>query len=94
MSRMLELPDEVYEALEQAAKINGMTPVSWIATYLSTTNQLETSEDMVEPQARTLADLFAGRIGRIHSGGQEVLSEECGTRFAEYLEEKRHGGQL
>ena len=32
----------------------------------------------------SLADLFAGRVGRIRSGGKERLSEECGAKFTDY----------
>ena len=42
---------------------------------------------------RTLADRFAGHIGLIDSGGQE-LSEAGGEQFAEHLEAKRRAGHL
>jgi hypothetical protein len=34
MSRTLELPDPVYDALVEAAKASGETPVGWIAARL------------------------------------------------------------
>jgi hypothetical protein len=47
-----------------------------------------------EGEPKTLAQMFAGRIGRIHSGGTERLSEDCGERFTDYLEDKRREGRL
>jgi hypothetical protein len=35
MSRTLELPDSVYEALLDAARARGIAPVDWIAEQLS-----------------------------------------------------------
>jgi hypothetical protein len=43
---------------------------------------------------RTLAHLFAGRLGRIHSGGRERLSEECGVKFAEHLWQAHRSGEV
>jgi hypothetical protein len=34
MSRTLELPDVLYEALIEAARAEGVTPVGWIAEHL------------------------------------------------------------
>ena len=86
MSRTLELPEPLYTALEEAAKESGTTPQGWIAAHL---------EPVVNATpARTLADRFEGRLGRIASGGREVLSEAAGETFSAYLEEKRRTGFL
>lgn len=37
-------------------------------------------------EKKSLAELFEGRLGRIHSGGQERLSEGCGEKFSEHLQ--------
>ncbi len=37
MARILELPDPVYDALVEAAKAAGETPVAWIAARLPNT---------------------------------------------------------
>ena len=34
MSQAVELPEEVWSALQQAAKASGVTPAGWIAAYL------------------------------------------------------------
>jgi len=85
MSHTLEIPDELYDVLKKAADSSDMSPLAWIAAHLP-------SDQSIEP--KTLADLFAGRIGRIQSGRQKPLSEDCGAIFAEHLEEKRRGGHL
>ena len=37
MSRTIELPDSVYEALREEAAASGITPADWIASRLSGT---------------------------------------------------------
>jgi hypothetical protein len=60
----LDLPDPIFDALSQAASASGMTPAGWIAAHLPTPPP-ETSGNGV----KSLADRFAGRTGRIASGG-------------------------
>jgi len=94
MSQILEIPDTLYAVLKETAAASGLTPVEWIATRLPQTQQ--DKELRAEPATgpTTLADLFAGRVGHIHSGGRQRLSEECGKKFTDYLEEKRRAGHL
>jgi len=94
MSQMLEIPDTLYAVLKEAAAASGLTPVEWITTHLPQTQQ--DKELRVEPATgpATLADLFAGRVGHIRSDGRQRLSEECGEKFTDYLEEKRRAGHL
>jgi hypothetical protein len=89
MSQSLELPDPIFDALQQVASASGTTPVGWIAAHLP---ERADSESM--NGAKSLADLLAGHIGLIHSGGKEALSENCGERFTDYLEQKRREGRL
>ena len=80
MSHRLEIPDALYTALEEAADARGLSPLGWIASHLSSSSQTTPSEDSEQAQSpKTLADLFAGRVGRIQSGGKERLSEERGS---------------
>jgi hypothetical protein len=92
MSHTLELPDDLYAALLKAADASGLTPIDWIAVHLLEA-RVEREGETMHP-TRTLADLFAGRVGRIQSGGKERLSEECGAKFTDSLEEKRRSGHL
>jgi hypothetical protein len=92
MSHTLELPDELYAALLEAADASGLTPMDWIAVHLHEARGEREGEKM--HPTRTLADLFAGRVGRVQSGGKERLSEECGAKFTDSLEEKRRLGHL
>lgn len=94
MSHTLELPDELYAALLKAADASGLTPIDWIAVHLFEARGKNEGESDKMGHAGTLADLFAGRVGRIRSGGKEQLSEDCGTKFTNYLEEKRRSGRL
>jgi hypothetical protein len=89
MSQNLELPDPIFDALQQAASDNGTTPVGWIAAHLPPRPQQDAPNG-----AKTLADLLAGHIGLIRSGGKEALSENCGERFTDYVEQKRREGHL
>jgi hypothetical protein len=89
MSRIIELPEPVYLALRDAAEASGISPAAWIAVQVGAP-----SEAGSEPTARTLAELFAGRVGQIASGGKEPLSEGAGQTFADHLEAKRRAGHL
>jgi hypothetical protein len=85
VSRKLELPDDVYDALREAAEANGMTPAEWVSSRLPTEKK---------PTPKSLAERFAGRVGRVSSGGRERLSEDGGRKFADYLEAKGRSGRL
>jgi hypothetical protein len=91
---MLEIPDELYAMLKEAAEASGTTPLGWIAAHLPKAKDIEHLQEAVEQGPGTLAELFAGRVGRIQSGGKERLSEECGEKFTDYLEAKRRVGDL
>ena len=94
MSHKLELSDELYAALLEAADASGLTPIDWIAVHLLEARVKKEIDGEKMSHARTLADLFVGRVGRIRSGGKEQLSEECGAKFTDYLGEKRRSGHL
>jgi hypothetical protein len=94
MSHLLEIPDELYAALQAAADANGTTPLGWIAAQLPPTTEAINVHEAPEGGPKTLADLFAGRVGRIRSGGRERLSEACGEKFTDYVEAKRKAGRL
>ena len=94
MSHLLEIPDKLYAALKEVAEAAGTTPIGWIAAHLPKTKGIEDLQEVQEESSKTLADLFAGRVGRIQSGGKERLSEACGEKFTDYLEAKRKAGHL
>ncbi|MEX0641718.1 MAG: hypothetical protein WD468_03405 [Pirellulales bacterium] len=85
----MELPDPLFDALQEAASASGTTPIGWIAAHLPIS-----TPSMAPNGAKTLADLFAGRVGLVESSGDEALSENCGERFTDYLEQKRKEGRL
>jgi hypothetical protein len=94
MSHLLEIPDELYTALQAAAEARGPTPLEWIAAHLPPAAEPAGTHDVPERAPTTLAALFAGRVGRIRSGGTERLSEACGEQFTDYVEAKRKAGHL
>ena len=71
MSQTLEIPDTLYTALKEAAEARGLTPVAWIAAHLQHAESETESQATQASSSRTLADLFAGRVGRIHCGCTE-----------------------
>ena len=91
MSRSVELSDEDYARLEEAAAAEGVTPVEWVARHLPACPDVQPCPDGAPPQ--TLADLFAGHIGRFSSGDGKPRIEELRESFGEYLEAKHRGEQ-
>ena len=94
MSHLLEIPDEVYTALQAAAEACGTTPLGWIAAHLPPAAEPAGTHEAPTEALTTLAELFAGRVGRLRSGGPERLSEACGEKFTDYVEAKRKAGHL
>jgi hypothetical protein len=90
MSHLVEIPDPVYSALEKAALAIGTTPAGWIAAQLATA----ITPDPATAPIHSLADRFAGRIGRFRGEGQTDFSEHCGEKFTEHLEAKKQAGHL
>ena len=93
MGRALEIPDELYDDLEEIATTQGTTPAGWIAAHLQRDREAS-ARDLEASSQQTLAQRFAGRIGRFRSGGKENLSEDTGEAFTDSLEEKRRAGHL
>lgn len=94
MSRPLDLPEAIYDALSQAALASGTTPVGWIAAHLPAQTASPEGKSSSTNGMKSLADLFAGRTGRIASGGALRLSERCGDQFTDELIRKRNEGRL
>lgn len=98
MSKMIEVSDQDYERIQDAAAKDGMPLGPWVVANLP----LESAggEPAVTPPctngkpARTMADRFAGRLGVVASEGDGRLSENTGEKFTDYLEEKRRAGTL
>jgi len=92
MSRSVDLPDSVYAALEEAATSSGTTPAEWIAA------RLPQPAPPIPPECegklpRTLADSWAGYIGRFSSDCGD-LSERVSEVYGEALMEKHRARQL
>src|SRR2546430_17535340 len=67
MSHLLEIPDELYTALQAAAEASGTTPLERIAAHLPPATEPAGTHDAPAGAPKTLADLFTGPVGRIRS---------------------------
>jgi len=92
MSRSVELSDEDYARLEEAAAAEGVTLVEWVARHVPAGPEGQPCSNGTPPQ--TLADLFAGHIGRFSSGDGKPRIEELRESFGEYLEARHRAGHL
>ncbi|MBW3572647.1 MAG: hypothetical protein KY467_16210 [Gemmatimonadetes bacterium] len=94
----IEFNERDYAAIRNAAAADGMPLAAWIVANLPLNpDHPDATEAKLGPEAkppRTMADLFAGRIGRFNSGNGEPRSDTGRESFAEYLEEKQRAGRL
>jgi hypothetical protein len=79
MSRIIELPDELYQDLEKVAQDRGLTPAGWIAATLPCRSG--SSKDQL------LSDLLHGLIGAIDSTTEPPLGH-ARTPFGELISKK------
>jgi hypothetical protein len=78
MSKMIEVPEELFERLERAAANQGLTPLGWLDTNVPTENGSN-----AEPHhARTMAERLAARLGRIGSGTAPPSPDPSANRDA------------
>jgi hypothetical protein len=76
MSRIIELPDDVYESLEKVAREQGFTPVGWIANAVPPVSA-----------ERPLGGLLEGLTGTVNSA-EVPAGERRHTPFSEVLMRK------
>ena len=98
MSKTIEFSDQDYARIQEAADADGMPLGPWVVA------NLPLAKNGAEPPAaspctngkpaRTMADVLAGRVGVINTGGAERLSERHSEVFGEMLEEQRRAGRL
>jgi hypothetical protein len=99
MSKTIEVSDHDYARIQDAADAAGMPLDTWVIENLPLEGPapVQKSEVPLGPDgkpARSMYDLFAGRIGVVNSGGAERLSERHSEVFGEILEEKHRKGHL
>jgi hypothetical protein len=92
MSKTLEPPDEVYDRLQKAAAGAGRTPVDFNADATAAAPNRAATASGEKPL--TLRERFGDLIGGFRSGSKVPLSENCGEKFADCLEQKRREGRL
>ena len=91
MSRTIELPDDVYTRIEEAASASGSSVAEVIAARFSAPSPPPEAPD---DSQGTMADLMAGYIGTVASGGLDAIAARPGDAFSDYLIEKKRRGHL
>lgn len=93
MSKTIEVSDELYAELTEAAAEDGITPPGWIAARLRLLRKKRNVE--AHPDGQTFAERAAelGLVGVVDSGGAERLSERHSEVFGEMLEAQRKAGR-
>jgi hypothetical protein len=94
MAHTLEIPEPLYRSLTAAAEKSGKTPLEWLAAQLGKSRVAHHPDSRAPEEGVTLADRMKGRLGRIHSGGGDLLSEAGGEAFTDELVQKREEGRL
>jgi hypothetical protein len=89
MSRTLEISDELYERIENAASVTGTTPTDWLDRHVPKTN----GKPAPVAEGKTLRERLEGLIGNFASGDGQ-LSQNTGEKFTDYVEQKRREGRF
>jgi hypothetical protein len=87
MSKQLELPDGVYDALVDVAEASGTTPAEWIARRVESAESIRSGNGSGRPL--TLGELLKCKIGVFRSGKATNVSERVDELFGDYLQQKR-----
>jgi hypothetical protein len=85
MSRSIELSDEDYARLEQAAEMERLTPAEWIARRIPMCGEAEAQPSPNGEPDGTTADVLTGRVGEIVSGRNQAGAEVAYATMAERL---------
>jgi hypothetical protein len=86
MSKQLELPDGVYDALIGVAEASGTTPVEWIAQRVASPKAIQSDNG---GRTATLGELLKNKIGVYRSGRPTNVSERVDELFGEHLQRQR-----
>jgi hypothetical protein len=93
MSRTLELPDDVYAAVERAAAARGKTPAEWVAEKAGGTAHPRPDREDVQPGPKTLRERLAGIIGSVEIDPSK-LREDPNDPYWNHLLQKWREGRL
>jgi len=69
MTHQVELSDEVYQKIRQAAEKQGITPAEWIATTVSRVGAPISANDEHPADERPLREALQGLVGSFDSSG-------------------------
>lgn len=92
MSKTIGVPEELFSHLDRAAAAEGLTPPLWMGGKLP--QPMNGCSAAVNGEPKTLADLFAGRVGLFSSGTGEPPLDTLPGSFADHLEHKHRDGRL
>jgi hypothetical protein len=76
MSRIIELPDDIYESLERVAREQGVTLVGWIANAVSPVSAQRPLPDLLEGVTGTVNSAEEPPGGRPHTPFGGVLTRK------------------
>ncbi len=96
MSKSIEVSDQDYARIQQAADADGMPVDAWVVGKLSL-NGNAADKPLLGPDgkpAKTMYDVLKDRIGVINSGTGKPSSSDVSESFGEYLEDKQRRGIL
>lgn len=100
MSKMIEFSEADYARMRDAAAAAGVPLDEWIVTNLPLNGiGVHAEAPTAQPRpghkpAKTMADVLAGRLGVVGSGGGERVAQDHSRIFGDILEEKRRAGRL
>jgi hypothetical protein len=93
MSRSIEVPDDVYAALEAAASNAGVTLAEWLALRVNGQVTHECPQENIPYEV--LLERFRAIVGSAHGEGEgEDLSTRHSEVFGEMLEAQHKAGRL
>lgn len=94
MSKVLEISDSAYEAIERAAMSHGQTPSEFLMTQYGGNKNSATGVDVSSANPSTLADRLRTKVGKFssHDGGN--WAAESSERFAAGMVEKHRAGHF
>ena len=76
MSRIIELPDEIYESLERAAREQGVTPAGWIASAVPPLSAKHRLDGLLEGLTGTVNSTDVTPGERHHTPFGEALTRK------------------
>ena len=81
MTRTLELPEAVYDAVIEAARRRGLAPADWIAAKLPRPKAVATEEERKAAMERLLSHTFS--LGRPTGTDNEAIDADLAREYGD-----------